>query len=415
MIGPIKHKQVIWVSEPNACGECRERDGKVYVESMLEVLDQMPPLHPNCKCVLIDYDNYARRDWGGRHGGGGRHGDTKSGARTTRGTFQLPEKNAYYQEDVTSTIPYYEERYEPDYYPETDDYYETYPETSTVPPPSYPNEYEYYPETEDYYEPEPEPSTIPNGGVYSRGDLDDEPFTGGTSFIMRTRIEAAILATNLFIRNRFSLTGYAINKKLIFNKGYINDQDSGEAAKVQMGVHIGSNACGWVAAYNAFMSLGMKVHPADIVSYIESDNGLIAGGLLGTNPLVFDRLFKKYGLESTTTVFQGATSIVPLGLGPSTQFLISSMPQNLLPKVTDVDLDFLAEQGQTFILVFYNNKDDMGQGAHYVSVTWDKEEEEYVAWNVSKDYVDEPKTFGSIYEFLGETRELISMTVVKQR
>ena len=76
---------------------------------------------------------------------------------------------------------------------------------------------------------------------------------------------------------------YQWNSQYEFN-GYIDNQLAGNAALVRMGTmgspfgfgfcFDGFNACGWVAVYNAFLTLGTPVHPADIISFFENNGGL---------------------------------------------------------------------------------------------------------------------------------------------
>jgi len=404
--GPVKPKWVVWRSEPDSCKECRARDGKVYDENMLEALGQTPPLHPNCKCELR------------AHGGEGRSDSYVS--------------NDYYEPEV-STVPYYEE-----------------PER-------------YDSEADDYYEEEPEASTVPYGGVYAqerdefRKDAfppqdDRKEFTEGTPFVAKKAFEEAIRATNSeYISNAVSLLGasfpfksmvniafkallgngaisriisiadysnenYKNNKELSFY-GYINDQKSGEAAKVAMGIQndsvkvaLGdSNACGWVAAYNASVKLGIYIPPADIVRFFELDNGLVAHGIFGVNPLAFDRLFKACGFESTTTLFRDACEIT---FNEKSYPQLYNLTKNILPTATDLNLDEMARKGRTVIIAVLNDKNDITLGAHYVNATWYEKEGIYVAWNTGLEK-DKAQEFASIYDFVGENEELISMTVIK--
>jgi len=139
---------------------------------------------------------------------------------------------------------------------------------------------------------------------------------------------------------------------------------------------ISSNACGWVAAYNAFIAAGMFVHPADIVRYIESNDGLILDGIFGTNPAIYGMLFGEYGLESTTT-FRSASG-----------------------------LDAMAQSGTTAVLCYLHDS-----GAHFITIKWNEEKGHYDVWNGPDD--NEP--FSSIDDFLntpGKNRAFISLTVI---
>ena len=103
---------------------------------------------------------------------------------------------------------------------------------------------------------------------------------------------------------------YAHNSQLEFDGGFIHHQTQGSAGEMIMGGvtripavadRVGSNACGWVAAHNAFWAMGIHdIHPSEIVHFIETNNGLVFDGAFGVNPGVFDRLFRHHGLESET-------------------------------------------------------------------------------------------------------------------
>ena len=135
----------------------------------------------------------------------------------------------------------------------------------------------------------------------------------------------------------------------------------------------GSNACGWVAAYNALFAIDNKKSPADIIQYIESNDGLILDGVFGVNPAIYDRLFKRFGEISETTY-------------------------------TPTNLDETAKKGRTAILCYFNDKDDISKGAHYINITWNGNE--YEAHNAPE------KQFNSIDEFLRK-RIFISLTTIE--
>lgn len=139
---------------------------------------------------------------------------------------------------------------------------------------------------------------------------------------------------------------YSQNLSLKFS-GFINDQLSGNAGKIEMGFALfGSNACGWVAAYNAFQAIGKFVHPAAIVREFENHNALILDGAFGVNPLAFEDLFRYYGVETSTTLF------------------------------TTSGLDAKAQAGRAAILLYFH-----ANGAHYVTVIWNAQEGKYTMYN----------------------------------
>lgn len=51
--------QWLAVLEAHTCGACQERDGRVY--ELKKILDR-PPLHPNCRCTLVPYDELIGND-----------------------------------------------------------------------------------------------------------------------------------------------------------------------------------------------------------------------------------------------------------------------------------------------------------------------------------------------------------------
>ena len=154
---------------------------------------------------------------------------------------------------------------------------------------------------------------------------------------------------------------YQWNSQYEFN-GYIDDQLAGNAALVRMGTmgspfgfgfcFDGFNACGWVAVYNAFLTLGTPVHPADVVSFIENNGGLTLDGLFGSSPHIFEQIFEAYGYEAM--VFY---------------------------EYSDA-LDGILKDGQTGILS-YINSEGITEGAHNVNITWDAEQGVYIIHTLS--------------------------------
>ena len=171
---------------------------------------------------------------------------------------------------------------------------------------------------------------------------------------------------------------YENNEKIQIT-GFIDDQNSGKAADIIMGNPIfGSNACGWVAAYNAFKKLKNKVSPADIISFFESNDYLIADGAFGVNPLAFDHLFEVYGFSSSTVYFD------------------------------DKDLDEKAKAADTAILA-YAYVSNKSVGAHFINLTWDEEKGEYIVYNDNGN-------FKSISDFLESNDYIfISLTSINKR
>ena len=172
---------------------------------------------------------------------------------------------------------------------------------------------------------------------------------------------------------------YENNEKLQIS-GFIDNQLAGKAAEVQMGCPLfGSNACGWVAAYNAFKNLKNKVSPADIISFFESNDYLIADGAFGVNPLAFDHLFEVYGFSSSTVYFDAN------------------------------DLDAKAKAAKTAILAYaYVDIGEKSVGAHFINLTWNEEKGKYVVYN--------DPDFSSISDYLSDNGYIfISLTSISER
>ena len=154
---------------------------------------------------------------------------------------------------------------------------------------------------------------------------------------------------------------YQWNSQYEFN-GYIDNQLAGNAALVRMGTmgspfgfgfcFDGFNACGWVAVYNAFLTLGTPVHPADIISFFENNGGLTFDGIFGSSPHIFEQIFESYGYEAM-----------------------------IFYTYSDV-LDGILKDGRTGILS-YINSGGITEGAHNVNITWDAEQGVYIIHTLS--------------------------------
>ena len=104
---------------------------------------------------------------------------------------------------------------------------------------------------------------------------------------------------------------------------------------------------------------------------------MILDGVFGTNPAIYDRLFKRFGEISETTY-------------------------------TPTNLDETVKKGRTAILCYYYVGNNGGKGFHYINMTWDGEK--YQAVN-SPD-----KEFVSIDKFFSNRengkRTFISLTTI---
>ena len=181
---------------------------------------------------------------------------------------------------------------------------------------------------------------------------------------------------------------YQWNSKYEFN-GYIDDQLAGNAALVRMGTMgspvgfgfccDGFNACGWVAVYNAFLTLGTSVHPVDIISFFENNGGLTFDGIFGSSPHIFEQIFESYGYEAM-----------------------------IFYTYSDV-LDGILKDGRTGILS-YINSGGITEGAHNVNITWDAEQGVYIIHNLSND---DKLYYKTLDEFIATKGvEFLALTVV---
>ena len=184
------------------------------------------------------------------------------------------------------------------------------------------------------------------------------------------------------VKSGLSDANYQINSQIMFD-GHINNQWEGNAACIKMGTSKlsfqkdGFNACGWIAVYNAFLTLGTPVHPADIVSFIENNGGLTLDGLFGSSPHIFEQIFEAYGYEAM--VFY---------------------------EYSDA-LDGILKDGQTGILS-YINRGGITEGAHNINITWDAEQGVYVLYNAFTD-----DTFTSLDDLIEKMKvEFLALTVV---
>jgi hypothetical protein len=196
--------------------------------------------------------------------------------------------------------------------------------------------------------------------------------------------------TNIVFRSVFGIDlarmiateyNYRNNMNIDVDWEFIRSQNSEPYSKYRMGLAVTNNACGWVAAFNALLELDKFVNPAHIISFIENNNGLIADGVFGTNPAIYDSLFKSHGFSSTTTFINS-------------------------------NLDAQTQAGQTAILAYFHEGAPFG-GAHYITITWNAETGMYTAWNVYGNSTNS-RPYSSIDDILSEeNRTFISLTVVK--
>ena len=173
------------------------------------------------------------------------------------------------------------------------------------------------------------------------------------------------------------------NSRFTFS-GHITDQHEPPTSNLRMGhvlqgSSISANACGWIAAYNAFVTIGQFVHPAEIIRFIERNNGLILDGRWGTSPRIYRPLFNRWRVRTTTILRE---------------------PANLLT------LETRARSARAAILCYWN-RGGITNGAHYVTIRWNEDANNYTMWN---GRVDEFYTIGDYLR--NETGGFIAMITI---
>ena len=153
--------------------------------------------------------------------------------------------------------------------------------------------------------------------------------------------------------------------------GAILNQHAAPAGDMKMGFVLpgsskSANACGWVAPYNMFYAMERPIpRPAEIIRFIERNNGLLADGRLGVNPRIYGRLFQSFGGIRTRLI------------------------------MTNRNLDSLARHAGIGILCYWNPF-GFTSGAHYITIHWDPETQRYTGYNTG----GRPRQFSSIDTFI---------------
>lgn len=113
---------------------------------------------------------------------------------------------------------------------------------------------------------------------------------------------AVITTANLIFSKITSNANYAHNKSVEqtflskLSTNFINSQTSTSMFKVGV-KNSDFNGCGWISIYNANQILGIDVPIADIIHEIDFA-GLLANGLLGTNPLAITSFYEKRNVKT---------------------------------------------------------------------------------------------------------------------
>jgi hypothetical protein len=187
----------------------------------------------------------------------------------------------------------------------------------------------------------------------------------------------ALSEYHLYHNMGFTFTGFLTNQ-------ISKDRNNNPTDMMKMGIApLGSNACGWMAAYNSFHVLEMEIHPAQIIRWLERNNGLNADGIFGVNPYAYEGLFNNFGVDARTTLFTNRRWDDINNMGKSCSSLI----------------------------IAYVNKGGISKGAHYVTAVWDENAGMYTFYNVSEN--NPTLSFATITEFISARAEsLISITQV---
>ena len=109
------------------------------------------------------------------------------------------------------------------------------------------------------------------------------------------------------------------------------------------------NGCGWIATYNACIMLGEKVHPAKIIRYFESTNGILLFGALGVNYGSIRVFFWERGYKVKMTF-------------------------------DSYNFDEVAQNNKANIILFQTSSKTW----HYVAFTWNGSE--YLMYNIESKY-----------------------------
>ena len=203
------------------------------------------------------------------------------------------------------------------------------------------------------------------------------------------------LGNGSFLRRRgqrAAVTHYAQNLTLRFD-GFIENQMHGPAAQILMGCNPlanllrkahaasfqpGYNACGWVAIYNALLTLGHPAHPAEIVRCLEQNRFLNVDGLFGTDPRCFAEALHKLGFRAQTY----------LSLQPQLDVQLRAAPAGILSIV---------------------NRGGVRNGAHNICLNWDAASGVYRMHNAGYS-----GGFGSLDDFLRRSgTRFLSLTILE--
>lgn len=152
------------------------------------------------------------------------------------------------------------------------------------------------------------------------------------------------------ISTALNLRNYENNSKYNFNRCIINQKTDPKVRKIYMGLYTGDyNGCGWIATYNALRLLKCyTIQPKNIITYFERQDQLLYSAF-GVMPWVIENYFSYIGYS-----VQG-----------------EYLPGNINQK---------AKKYRVCILMYAHSN-----GAHYIAITYRKDNRKYYAYNVFSD------------------------------
>lgn len=148
--------------------------------------------------------------------------------------------------------------------------------------------------------------------------------------------------------------GYIYDQGLLYEMLYgdsyefIEDLLFGEG-----GMNAGDNTCEVIATYNAMISLGWEPEINDFpeMLFYFSQNGMLLDGLFGTTPVAVEEFLIQQGY-GTNMLVDGA--------------------------INENTLNSMQEDYDTYIVTFYNDKNDITAGVHTVNISCNEEGKYYV-------------------------------------
>ena len=186
--------------------------------------------------------------------------------------------------------------------------------------------------------------------------------------IVPSAIPAIVAATVVTVaieltEDCFAVRNYNNNKSKTQPSGLIDDQSTYD--KWKMGNQkLNINGCGAIATYNVMYLLGKKQNLYDVVYYYDATGGTLLFGYLGTDPTSISLYFKAQ--QITCKSYSS----------------ISSLQSN----ANNMDYN------KYIIMCFWNDKDDIMQGAHYIAVR-KTGTSSYQAYNSNTSYASSLKDF----------------------